>query len=220
MVKKKVFIIFGGYGSVGSVLSNSLAERGYDLLLCGRDTHKLALVADSIGARYFSADCTHFKEVQDCVEAVKDHFGQIDGVAHCIGSLCLKPAHLTIEREWFETINTNLTSAFACLKYSVGAMKENGGSIVLASSVAANTGMPNHEALSAAKAGIIGLTLSAAATYSRFKIRVNAVSPGFTESNLSVVDIAAAMEYLLTDSSTWMTGQILGVDGGFSTIKT
>ncbi len=243
MQEKKTFVIFGGYGSIGAALSESLAHKGYKLLLVGRNSDKLSLVADSLQARYYCADATRFNEVEDCINAAKEHYGRLDGVAHCIGSICVKPAHLTIEREWSETISTNLTSAFACVKYAVQAMRQEGGSIVLTSSVAASIGLPNHEAISAAKAGILGLTRSAAATYARHKIRINAVSPGFTESNLNinvqqnksqmeaikeqyplgrvgtVCDIASAIEYLLTDASTWITGQVIGIDGGFSTIK-
>lgn len=243
MIEKKTFVIFGGYGSVGSALAQSLSVKGHNLLLAGRNREKLALVADCLQANFYCADCTRFNEVEDCLDAAKEAFGNIDGIAHCIGSICIKPAHLTVEREWAEVISTNLTSAFACVKYAVQAMRQNGGSIVLTSSVAASVGIPNHEAISAAKAGIVGLTRSAAATYARHKIRVNAVSPGFIESNLNlqvqqnkaqmdaiteqyplgrvgtVSDIASAIEYLLVDSSTWITGQVIGIDGGFSTLK-
>lgn len=208
MSTKKTFVIFGGYGSVGTALAQTLAAQGHNLLLCGRESRKLALVADSLQANFYCADCTRFNEVEDCIEAAKEAFGKVDGVAHCVSSVSLKPAHLIVEREWSEVINTNLTSAFACLKYAVKAMRQNGGSIVFTTSAAACTGLPNQEAVSAARAGILGLTTSAAATYAANKIRINAVSAQDTDT---VFDIARVMGHLLTDESTWISGQIIAV---------
>ncbi len=175
-------------------------------------------MADSLGAHFYCADCTDFSQVSDCLDVALEHFGHINGVAHCVSSSLSKPAHLTIEREWFQTINTNLTSAFACLKYSVQTMRDNGGSIVLTSSAAASVAMPNHEATSAAKLGIIGLTRSAASTYAKHRIKINAVTPGAVESSSTTFKAAETVVSLLCDSTNWITGHIYGVDaeqGGF-----
>ncbi len=175
-------------------------------------------MADSLGAHFYCADCTDFSQVSDCLDVALEHFGHINGVAHCVSSNLNKPAHLTIEREWFQTINTNLTSAFACLKYSVQTMRDNGGSIVLTSSAAASVAMPNHEATSAAKLGIIGLTRSAASTYAKHRIKINAVTPGAVESSSTTFKAAETVVSLLCDSTNWITGHIYGVDaeqGGF-----
>lgn len=118
-----------------------------------------------------------------------------------------------------------------------------GGSIVLVASAAAQIGLQNHEAIAAAKGAVIGLTLSAAATYARSQIRVNCVSPGLTETPLTSritaneasrkaseamhplgrlgkpEDIVAAMMWLLSDDAGWVTGQVLGVDGGLGRLK-
>ncbi|QQR59725.1 MAG: SDR family oxidoreductase [Candidatus Melainabacteria bacterium] len=211
-MSKPAFIIFGAYGNLGSTLAKNLCEKGNDVLLVGRQTQKLALMADSLSTHFYSADCTDFNQVSDCVDIAIDHFGRLDGVVHCISSNLSKPAHLTIEREWFQTINTNLTSAFACLKYSVQAMRDNGGSIVLTSSAAASVPMPNHEASSAAKLGIIGLTRSAASTYARHRIKINAVTPGPVESSSTTSTAAETIVSLLTEQTPWISGHIFGVD--------
>ncbi|MDX2105102.1 MAG: SDR family oxidoreductase [Candidatus Melainabacteria bacterium] len=211
-MEKRAFIIFGGYGNLGSMLAKSLREADHDVLLVGRETQKLALVAESVGAQFYCADCTDFSQMSDSVDLAVDHFGRLDGVVHCISSNLLKPAHLTIEREWFQTINTNLTSAFACLKYSVKAMHEKGGSIILTSSVAASVSLPNHEAMSAAKLGIIGLTRSAAATYARNKIKVNAVTPGPVENSSTTLRATQTIVNLLCDPNSPISGHVFGVD--------
>ena len=119
-------------------------------------------------------------------------------------------------------------------------MVATGGSIVLVSSAAAQKGMSNHEAIAAAKAGIEGLTRSAAATYANRGIRVNCVAPGLVETSLSqpilqnpaarevsqrmhplgrlgkVEDVANAIVWLLSPAQSWITGQVIGVDGGLA----
>jgi 3-oxoacyl-[acyl-carrier protein] reductase len=164
-------------------------------------------------------------------------------VANCVGSLLLKPAHLTSETDFAETVAANLTSAFAAVRAGARAMTKTGGSIVLVSSVAARVGLPNHDAIAAAKAGIIGLTLSAAATYARQRIRVNCVAPGlvrtpltkrFTESEVALKasvnmhplgrigepsDVASAMAWLLDAEQSWVTGQVIGIDGGLGSLR-
>ena len=157
-----------------------------------------------------------------------------------MGTVLLKPAHLTTDKEWHDTLSVNLTSSFFLIRSAVKAMRERGGSIVLISSAAAQIGLANHEAIAAAKAGIIGLSLSAAATYAGRGIRVNTVAPGLVKSEMTRKlwetesaaaastrmhalgrlgepdDIAKAILWLLDAESSWVTGQTISVDGGLS----
>jgi NAD(P)-dependent dehydrogenase (short-subunit alcohol dehydrogenase family) len=143
-------------------------------------------------------------------------------------------------------VGQNLGTAFALVR-AVGraaARQEGGASIALVSTVAARIGLPNHEAIAAAKAGVEGLVRSAAATYAAAKIRVNAVAPGLVDTPLASRitsneraleasrsmhplgrigqpdEIAQVLEWLLTPAGSWVTGQIIGVDGGLSTLRT
>jgi NAD(P)-dependent dehydrogenase (short-subunit alcohol dehydrogenase family) len=196
-----------------------------------------------IGAEARQADPTSFDEVAGCIDSILEAYGPIQGVANCVGSLLLKPAHLTNESDWLSTLQINLTSAFAVLRAAAKAMTSSGGSIVLVSSSAARIGLPNHEAIAAAKAGVIGLTLSAAASYAPKNIRVNCVAPGLVRTEMTrrltdnegslkaslamhalgrigePSDVASAIEWFLSPEQSWVTGQVLGVDGGLGSLR-
>lgn len=243
MDSSPVMVVIGASGGIGSALSRMLCARGYRLVLGGRNPESLALLAGELGAHATSVDASKFDQVESVFNEAIDMFGRVDGVANCVGSLLLKPAHLTSEAELDETIGASLKSAFAVVRSGAKAMMRNGGSIVLVSSVAARFGLPNHEAIAAAKAGVEGLTLSSAATYARSKIRVNCVAPGLvrtpltkrftaTEPALKVsaamhplgrigeaVDVAAAIAWFLDPLQSWITGQVLGVDGGMGSVR-
>ena len=170
--------------------------------------------------------------------------GPVQGIVNCAGSVLLKPAHLTSDQEWSETMATNLTTAFNVVRAGARLMMQTGGgAIVLCSSAAARIGLANHEAIAAAKAGVIGLTLSAAATYAGRNIRVNCVAPGLVDTGLTAKivgnelalktslgmhalgrigrpeHIASAIAWLLDSENDWVTGQVWGVDGGLATVR-
>ena len=174
---------------------------------------------------------------------VKSKHDEIHAVVNCLGSIFLKPAHLTKKEDFDSVIDLNLRSSFFILKNSIPLMRKNGGSLLFFSSAAANIGLSNHEAIAAAKGGLEGLVKSAAATYAKNNIRVNALALGLVESNLSnsIVSNPAALEVskkmhsigkigspeiiakfatpLILDSSSWITGSIINIDGGLSTTK-
>ena len=212
-------------------------------MVAGRTPEPIAMLASELGAHGVAVDATRFDQVDAMFGEALELYGRVDGVVNCVGSLLLKPAHITSEIEFADTLAANLTSAFAAVRAGARAMMKTGGSIVLVSSVAARVGIANHDAIAAAKAGIIGLTFSAAATYARQRIRVNCVAPGlvrtpltkkFTESESAYkasvnmhplgrigepADVASAMAWLLDAEQGWVTGQVIGIDGGLGSLR-
>ncbi|MGD2216884.1 MAG: SDR family oxidoreductase [Gemmatimonadales bacterium] len=239
-----VHVVLGATGGIGSAVARHLAEAGSRLMVAARDGEKVDRLARELDAESQVLDATRFDEVERCVSAAREAYGRVDGLVNCVGSVLLKPAHLTSEEEFNQTLTLNLGSAFAAVRAGAQAMRKEGGSIVLVSSAAAGVGLVNHEVIAAAKAGINGLVLSAAASYARLKIRVNAVAPGLVRSpqtemiteveaaaRASVAmhalgrlgepeDIASAIAFLLDPATSWVTGQILAVDGGLSSVRT
>lgn len=189
------------------------------------------------------ADVLNPQEVEELIKQVSSEHGKIDGVANCVGSFQVKPGHLVTPEEFDDILSLNLKSSFYILRSSVkNMMKTGGGSIVFTTSAVAHHGYANHEAISAAKAGVGGLILSAAATYAKSQIRCNCVAPGliatpgtrrFTEKDAArktsekmhalgrigePADVARAMGFLLHPDNNFITGQILGVDGGLANV--
>ncbi|GLC46719.1 hypothetical protein PLESTB_001356100 [Pleodorina starrii] len=247
-----VYVVFGAYGGIGSELCSRLARQpGAVVVVAGRDTARLeelrgrlGLGLGGSGGMALAADVTDPKQVEDVINRTAETYGRIDGVANCVGSIVLKSAHATSDEEFNRTLQLNLNSCFYVLRSAVKKMMSSGGgSIVFCSSAVARHGIPNHEAIAAAKAGVNGLMLSAAATYAPKNIRVNCVAPGLTRTPLAARitsspaalksseamhalkrvgeagEVAAALEFLLHPSNAFITGQVLGVDGGLGSLK-
>lgn len=237
------FVILGASGGVGSSLCRRLHTAGHRVFVAGRDPDKTQSLAAELDAPWASMEATDAESVALCFEKAESEFGGIDGAAHCVGSLLLKPGHLTSVADWEQTIAINLHSAFYVLRAAVPLLRKAGGSLVFVSSAAARIGLANHEAIAAAKAGVQGLTIAAAATYGPQNIRVNCVAPGLLDTALAsritsnerslkasqamhalgrigqAEDVAAAIHWLLDPSQHWVTGQTIGVDGGLGVVR-
>jgi NAD(P)-dependent dehydrogenase (short-subunit alcohol dehydrogenase family) len=240
-------IIIGGAGGIGSALCRMLSQDGAQVFIGGRDEEKLALLASETGAGYSTVDATQPDQVNAFFARGLEHLGRIDGAVNLAGSILLKAAHQTSDSEWQQVLATNLSSAFYTVRAASKAMIANtspaGGSIVLVSTAAARLGLANHEAIAAAKAGVQGLALSSAATYARQNIRVNCVAPGLVDTPLAQgitgsepmlkastamhalnrigepEDVASLIHFLLQSRNSWLTGQVVGVDGGLGTLR-
>jgi len=238
-----VYVVLGASGGIGSALSRRLRAGGARLVLAARRREPLEQLGSELDAATVAVDARNFDEVERAIASAVEAFGRVDGIANCVGSIFLKPAHLTGPEDWEDVLSTNLTTAFATVRAGARALMKAGGSIVLVSSAAANVGLFNHEAIAAAKAGVSGLTRSAAATYARYGVRVNAVAPGLVRTGAtdpitsndaseraSIAmhaagrlglprDVAAVIAWLLNPRNDWMTGQVIAVDGGLSTVR-
>jgi len=239
-----LYLIAGGTGGIGTEVVRRLRVAGAEVAVAARTQARLDECAREQGVRAIPMDATDSQAVARGFDTALGDGARLAGVVNCVGSILLKPAHLTSDEEWHATLHTNLTSSFLLLREAARRMMQTGGgSIVFCSTVAAQRGLFNHEAIAAAKAGVEGLARAAAATYARYKIRVNCVAPGLVQTPLSQFlttneavrkvslamhplgrlgepgDIASAICWLLAPEQGWVTGQVLHVDGGLSTVQ-
>ena len=233
------YLIFGATGSIGSSLANQLKKSGYDNIhLVARKNTELEDIAKNLDYTFSVADVLE----DGFVEKIKAEIEDVKGIAYCVGSIDLKPIKNVTEKDFHKCMKLNLYSAFDIIKGFQENLKKNKGSIVLFSTVAAKRGFSNHSIISSTKAAVEGLTVSLAAEFAPY-IRVNCIAPSLTKSKISEPilknapiaegiakahpmkrigegkDAVAMAKFLLTDESSWITGQIIGVDGGRSSIK-
>lgn len=242
MTTPQTIIVFGGTSDIAKSIAHRLLSTGANLFLTARSEQTAEELQKEFQCETGIAIAADSRTIDACIRRAEERFGTVDGAVNCMGSLLLKPAHITSDIEWNDTLTTNLTSSFYIVRAAAKAMSKQGGSIVLISSAAASIGLANHEAIAAAKAGILGLMRSAASTYASRGIRVNAVAPGLVRSKLTrkicdseasltassqmhaisrpgtPEEVASAITWLLNPENKWVTGQTIGVDGGLGSV--
>ena len=240
MVRK--ILIYGGSGGVGSATGRLLHERGYDLHLVGRSEDKLAAFATEFGAKITVGDVNDGSLFS---RAAKDSGESLDGLVYAVGTINLRSLQRLTEADFLNDFRINAIGAALAIQAALPALKKSTGiaSVVLFSSVAARQGFTFHASMGMAKGAVDGLTLSLAAELAP-KVRVNAIAPSLTRTPLTrgilsnepmaaavaelhalerlgtPEDIAALSVFLLSPEADWITGQIISVDGGRSTVRT
>ena len=236
---KKKYLIFGATGAIGSSLTNQLHKDKLDCHLVGRNEDELKKISNKLNYTYSVCDVLKVNFTENLKKELNDN--EILGIAYCVGSIDIKPFGLTKANDFVSSYVLNLVSVTEILKTFQDSLKNNKGSVVLFSTVAAKKGFVNHSIISSAKAGVEGLTVALAAELAP-NIRINCIAPSLTKSKIasSVIrnstieqsiakmhplkrigegtDSANLAHFLLTSKSSWITGQIIAVDGGRSSI--
>ena len=234
------YLIFGATGSIGSNLSKMMAESNEDVQLIGRDEENLKSISSETGFKYSVVDVLDSAKI----ESLKNEFAneEIKGIAYCVGSIDLKPLRMVKKEDFQKCFDLNFYPIVETIKNFQESLKKNKGSLVLFSTVAAQRGFTNHAIIASTKAAVEGLTVSLAAEFAP-NIRVNCIAPSLTNSKIAEPmlknkaladgiakahplkrlgegkDSASLAKFLITEDSSWITGQIIAVDGGRSKLS-
>jgi NAD(P)-dependent dehydrogenase (short-subunit alcohol dehydrogenase family) len=226
--------VVGATGGIGAALARRLAARGAEPFLIGRDAARLAALAGELGADQAQVDVTDGAALKAAIAAAGR---PLSGLAFCVGSILLKPLGRLTEAEMLDAFRLNALAAALAVQAAAPALVEGRGAVVLFSSVAARKGFANHVAIGMAKAAVEGLTVALAAELAPH-VRVNCIAPSLTRTAIAepltrspqmaeaiakqhpiprlgeAEDSAALADFLLSEAAGWITGQVIGVDGG------
>ena len=232
-------LIIGASGAIGSSLARKIVSTGSEVHLVGRNKEKILALSNELNATYSVADVLNENFSDQILKDLAED--EIDGWAYCVGSIELKPLKLTKRSNFMQSFNLNLISATEIIRATYEKLKSNKGSIVLFSTVAAKKGFTNHSIISSAKAAVEGLTVSLAAEFAP-NVRVNCIAPSISKSTIAEPilknekmaeniakmhpmkrvgqgeDFSTMVSFLLSKESSWITGQIIAIDGGRSSV--
>ena len=232
-------LIFGATGAVGSSLAKQLQNNSINIHLIGKNKDELSKLSEETSASFSVADVTDPNFLENIDKDLKDT--NIAGISYCVGSIDLKPINLVTKKDYLKSLELNFFPIVEIIKKYKDNLKKNKASIVLFSTVAVKQGFPNHSIISPVKASLEGLTVSLAAELAP-NVRVNCIAPSLSNSKMAGrilgntkiaegiakqhplkrvgegSDSASLAKFLLSNESSWITGQIIGVDGGRSNV--
>jgi len=240
---KKIAIVTGGGSGIGKAIAQAFVHEGAQVVIAGRDSKKLALAAEEIGARCVpvEADVGSAADVRKLVSTTMGKFKRIDILVNNAGVLLPGTAETLSEEEFDQTFNINVRGLWLLSRAVLPHMRAaGGGSIVNIGSVLSQLGARNRVAYSASKGAVLAMTKAMALDHASENIRINCICPGIVETEMVAKfsldeaarrqrvamhpagrfgqpsDIASAAIYLASDDSTWTTGTALTIDGGYS----
>ena len=234
------YLIFGATGSIGSNLAKLMVGKNQNVQLLGRDEDGLNALSSELNCKYSVVDVLDEQSVKNLKNELEGQ--EIAGIAYCVGSIDLKPVRAVKRDDFMKCFDLNFFPIVETVKNFQDNLKKNKGSIVMFSTVAVQRGFTNHSIIASVKGAIEGLTVSLAAEFAP-NIRVNCIAPSLTKSKIADPilknkliaegvakahpmkrvgegkDAAAMAQFLLSVDSSWITGQIIGVDGGRSKLS-
>lgn len=245
MLKNKNAIITGGVRGIGKAIAESFCKNGANVLLCYRSNDEAAENTAAELAQYgtkiilLKGDVAEANFAKEAVAKAKEEFGRVDILVNNAGITKDKLLMRMTEEDFDSVVDTNLKGTFYFLKEAANVMiKQKSGNIINLSSIVGVKGNPGQVNYSASKAGVLGMTMSAAKELGRRNVRVNAIAPGFIATDMTGVltdeqtskmneaislgrmglpeDIANVALFLASDLSAYVTAQTICVDGGMS----